>query len=252
MNRSTNTRKNSLRILSVIIILVIATVALLTGTTIAKYLITEHNDSLIDPKDFYFESDLLSVEGTNSYVLPEGVETITFNIKNYPDALRTSEVDIHYTWNLYDASLDPSAPALSTGNGTLRVADKNASITVNAPAAGTYRVEVESTAPYKKTMSATFLVTDVPTPAEAVSFTVNDSVGSPVVYLTISVTGYSGKISVGWPSAVIPDITDPCKAEMTYSAYSAKTYVFFKTDISLNYTDPGAPEKFTVTPIPTP
>ena len=145
MNHSGAHSKTYSRIVSLIVILVIATVALLAGTTIAKYLISEGNDAIIDPKDFYFESDLLSVEGTNSYVLPEGNSAITFTLKNYPDSLRTSEVDILYTWSLFDASADPTDPAVLTGSGTLKITDRNASITVNAPAAGSYRLEVTST-----------------------------------------------------------------------------------------------------------
>ena len=87
----------------------------------AKYVFRQTEEPLIRAKAFYFGSDLLEVPHKNGEyphrTLMAGSKQITFQLYNYPDALRTSEVDIAYTAKL----MKTDRTELETKTGTILI-----------------------------------------------------------------------------------------------------------------------------------
>lgn len=231
-------------ILSLAGILVLA--GLFVGLS-AKY---AHQETAMNPvtsKSFYFTSDVLSEEGS-SYTLSSDTTKITFELRNYEDDLRWSDSDIEYSYNVTKSD-DNSSERRGSGTIAYSVSDKSEeSITINDLKAGTYTVTAEATKPYSKTLTGTFTI---PSEDAELSYTVSDQSGSPYALLTISTGNYSGKITISWPTGVIPDGTQDIfssvntyqsgsytagTVSVTMKPYSSNTYRFFKTDPQIQYT----------------
>lgn len=217
------------------LILALLVAVLLSGSyTLAKYISVNSEQSVVSPSDFYFESDLLSVEGATYTV---NGDTISFELYNYADSLRASTVDIQYT---------VTVTSQANQNGTITVAGKEATVTYTGLSAGTYTVTATSTAPFAKTLTATFTLVQAP----GFSSTYKDD--GNVVYLYVTTDdSFSGTLNVSWPANLVPDNTNPKVSSVTSTSLkiaeaqpnSVYTLVFFKTDSSVAYnTNP-----FTVT-----
>lgn len=194
----------------------------------AKYASDQKMDTQVSAKAFYFESDLLN---GGTHTLPAGTKKLSFLLMNYPDALRTSEVDIQYTAKLLQGST-----AVKEESGTLEIAEGEETVTfdISGLSAGTYTLRCSATAPYAKTLSATFKIL----PADpSVEHTVADGAGNPVCYLTVTVGDYNGPISITWPAGVTPDPQDPAAATMTLKSNSEYQFTFFKSNITKVYKD---------------
>lgn len=206
----------------------------------AKYVFQQTEEPLIRAKAFYFQSDLLEVPHKNGeyphHTLMAGTETITFHLYNYPDALRTSEVDIAYTAKL----MKTDRTELATKTGTILIDERTETVTIGETlAAGTYLVEVSS-APYETILKAEFVIPDLST---AVTYTVSDTEDSPVLHLTVRTTDYAGQVKLSWCADVLPDNTDPLMADASGTEHtvilatdSEYTFVFYKTDPTQKYT----------------
>lgn len=194
----------------------------------AKYISNRQMDAQVSAKAFYFESDLL-IGG--SHTLPAGTQTVSFTVKNHPDSLRTSEVDIEFT-----ATLLQGSDVLATQSGTLEIAEgaETVAFDISSLPAGTYWVQCSATAPYAKTLFATFTL--LPTDPD-ISYSVADGAGNPVCYLTVTVGDYDGELSVAWPAGVLPDPQAPASATMTVTGHAEYQFTFFKTDISQVYSE---------------
>ena len=216
------------------LVLALLVAVVLSGTyTMAKYISVNSEQEVITPADFYFESDLLSLEGA-TYTI--NGDTIAFELYNYADSLRTSTADIAYT---------VTVTGQANKTGTITVAGKKASVTYSGLSAGTYTVTAKSTSPFEKTLTATFTLVQTP------GFTSTYTNDSNVVYLYITTNdSFSGTLNVSWPENLVPDNTNPTVSDVAATSLrivarpnSKYTLVFFKTDSSVTYdADP-----FTVT-----
>ena len=214
------------------------------GYTLAKYIKETTKEPLYAAENFYFESDLLKEASSDadipSYTLQDGSTIISFTLKNYPDELRTSELDITYTAVLYkDGETDPADTKTGTING---LAKNDAVVEFDIPASDsstTYLVEVTA-APYETTLKGKFVI---PPKSPELSFSVSDAPGSAVLRLTVTTGNYAGNATIYWPQEVLPDNTDPLMTDATGSShtvrfekdYSEYTFIFFKTNPSNNY-----------------
>ena len=206
----------------------------------AKYVFRQTEEPLIRAKAFYFGSDLLEVPHKNGEyphrTLMAGSQQITFQLYNYPDALRTSEVDIAYTAKL----MKPDRTELETKTGTILIDEKTETVTLGESlAAGTYLVEVTSS-PYETLLKAEFVIPDLST---AVTYTVSDTEDSPVLHLTVRTVDYAGQVKLTWCAGVLPDNADPLMVSasgsehtVTLATDSEYTFVFYKTDPTQKYT----------------
>ena len=208
-------------------LLLLAVVVLYDGYTYAKYITEKDHQTPVAAKNFYFESDLLDGD---THILQSGANSLSFTLMNYPDSLRVSEVDIHYTATI-------TGSTTNSITGILTIAEKADTVIFMDLTPGTYTVTVNATSPYTKTLTGTFVI---PAPVEEVSHTVSDGSGSPVCYLTISVGDYVGRITVTLPDGVTLDPNQTL--EEIVGPNTEYRYTFFKDDPKTVYTA----ESFTV------
>lgn len=210
----------------------------------AKYAHQESGEDVTASKAFYFTSDLLTSDGNadDPYELPVGTTSITFELRNYADDLRsTTEAGISYT---YEVTKDGEG-IKSSGSGTIEAGDqKKSEVNLDGLSAGTYTVTATSTSPYAQTLSATFVIAEAD---EAVYTTVTDAPNTATATLTIYTNDYKGDVSVVWPADVIPDEAYEGYAELatgvvSMEKFSSRTFRFFKSDITKSY----IPADFTV------
>ena len=230
-----------------ILIGIIVITLVVTGSIIpilAKYIKKVNNNVQINSTDFYFTSDLLDIQATNGtfpeYTLGKGTDTITFNLNNYEDDLRFTTVDIDYEIKVTNSS----NVIVFEENGTLNALStkKSKQFDITSLTSDTYIVEVTSTSPYIKQLKGKFIIQDVD---NDITYTVSDGAGSTVVMLTISVNDYSGNINIKWPNGVFPDNSEPLLKNainttnytVNFNSYSEYTFVFFKSDTSVVYTN---------------
>ena len=181
---------------------------------------------------------------------------MTFELRNYADALRYAEEDISYAVyvkngdkyinaenELVDAGEEPPLFA----NGTLKTGKTNhATITLSGLTPGTYEITATGDAGYQETLTATFKVSE----AEAGVYKYVDAEDDYYVLLTVWTENVAGEVSISCPGGLIPDNTDPAMktaktggtiADTTSftSAYSSHTYRFFKQTVGDENFDAG-------------
>lgn len=234
--------KNNRSLFPVVIVLLAAMI--LSGTyTLAKYISTNVSDTSVTPQSFYFESDLLSLEGATYTV---NGDTVAFELRNYADSLRFSETDITYEITLEKggekqdltgingATVDATA-IKATGTITAG-ANQETTVKINNLGVGTYTVTAKATSPYSKTLTANFVLQEEDLDVKSTYID-----GGNVVYLTLTTTDYEGTVTVSWTDTNLsPDNTNPNATNITSSslqttlnANSSYTFVFFKTDASI-------------------
>ena len=211
-------------------------VLIFNGYTLAKYFMEENQKLPVAAKNFYFESDLLAVStgAIPNYTLKSGVDDITFKLMNYPDELRTSEVNISYTDNL-----SKGGEIINTQDGTLAIGKTAVDVSFTDLTPDDYTVTAISTMPYQQTLTARFTVVGHD---YGLHTTVSDSSGSPTLMVTVKTTDYSGNIAISWPAGVLPDNTDELLLNaggtghtVRVEAQSEYTFLFFKNDPAADY-----------------
>ncbi len=239
--RNIISKKYSLFLLCSVVL--VAMMAYAGGTTYGRYVHQASSSGVVVAKEFYFTSDYLTPEGAN-YTLNPGTTSITFDLRNYADELRSAEDDVVYTVSVDDGDQDSENNAtISFGSGTI---ENNACnyvpITLsNLKTEKTYTVTAIGTAGYQETLSATFTVAQ----AEAAVYKYLEQTNEYVL-LTVWTENISGVASVAFPEKLIPDNTDAVMNTVTnysegkYSGatfedgasftmtYSSHTYRFFK------------------------
>ena len=240
MTQDNKTKKRLSPIMGIGLLLIVSLLAF-NGYTLAKYIFGHEQEAVFVAKDFYFESDLLKPTDVNlpQYTLQTGVKDIIVTLKNYPDELRTSEVDIAYSVTLKkDGDSEPV-----TKTGTLEIAEKNEIISFDNLAPGTYTVTATATKPYTKTLRAEFVVTGMD---NNIRWKVNDNAQSPFLQLIVQTADSAGAIRISWPNGVVPDNTDALLAGaisndgdedyfVSMQANAEYAFVFFKEDPDRNY-----------------
>lgn len=226
-----NMAKWYLPVLGIWAVLLVAVAVLQSFNTSAKYTMTKETDAEAVAQAFYFESDLL--DGGN-HTLQANATSLSFSLMNYPDSLRTSEVDIAYSVTL-------DGPVKSSQQGDLLMTEKTELVTFTDLTPGTYMVTATATSPYAKTLTGTF---EIPPKRAEVSHSVSDGAGNPVCYLTISVGDYSGDIIVTLPAGVALDPNQQLVLNVTPN--TEYRYTYFKPDPNTVYSN----ENFSVTTNP--
>ena len=219
-------------------LLFLAVAVVFNGYTLAKYFMEKNKKVPIAAKNFYFESDLLAVSGgaLPQYTLQAGVNNISFCLKNYPDELRSSEVDIAYTVVLKKEDAEKE-----TKTGTIVAGRNDVPISFADLEAGTYTVTATATKPYTQTLQARFTIVNTDYDLSCI---VSDAAGSPNLKVTVTTTDYSGPIEVSWPDGVLPDNTDELLENAQGNNYTIQvneqseyTFQFFKTNPNADYTN---------------
>ena len=207
-------QKMNMKMTLSLILVVLSTVLIVlsASVTLAKYARVDKDDDPVTPKSFYFESDILGdTNNVPAYYL--GVNEIRISLMNFADSLRYSEVDITYDLTISEGGAVIEEKSLR--NQTLTAVNNGPADAVTHIISGlafgkTYTVTATATAPYAKTLTATFTVYDernsvsysvYPSTAEAQTATYGDK----VVYLEIKTNEVGKKVAVYWQNGYVPD-----------------------------------------------
>ena len=175
-----------------ILILILAIIILLFGTTVARYIYNIIHNYILESREFYFNSTVLDMngkqykinnwDGVNDYV-------ITIDVNNKKNTLESTKSDISYKIEVNCPDSVKCTASKTEGIIYEQAGTDSYQITVE-PLAGFQEgeeIEVEtiatSEAPYEKSLSATYIIG-----VETSKFTYNieDNVGDK--YLTLNLT----------------------------------------------------------------
>ena len=232
--------KTKRQLVSLILILLAIVTTLTAGiVTLARYVSKKTSDGLVTPSKFYFESNLLAVEAESYRV---GTDTITFDLKNFDDNLRVSEVDIDYTVTIQCTDKSVVIPEGKNTSGTLSKGTKSSvSVEYGGLTLGkTYTVYAKATAPYTKILTANFTL---PNESEAVTFTKSSEGGNDiVVYVTAKTGNVPKEVILKWQNGYVPDNSVKGMADaggnshlLTLEENSVYTFRFFKSSLGIGY-----------------
>lgn len=240
VNRNSEKIKSFLFIFAIILVTIVITI--IVQNAFAKFKSSNVTQTQVyEAKSFYFESDLLKEENSETYTLKKGEDAITVKLKNNVDNLRYSDIEINYVVKI--TTMDGKAVVDKSGN----IVDNKTGILsnngieeqeikfINLPG-GNYKVVAESVSPYVKKLQANFSVADS---NKNISYVVNDSKGSPVMRLTVKSNDYTGNIKIEWSKGLAADSSDgkfkdvnsgfkQGSAIIDFVADSEYTFQFFK------------------------
>lgn len=247
MNKLQNSKRTLFLLCS---LLLVAVAAYAGGSTYARYVHENQGKGVVIADEFYFTSDYLTRDGA-SYTLNPGTNAITFELRNYADELRSSDMDIKYIVTVTETDTDTSKTIKGTIPGQLNQGNKT-TITLNE-ANGiaiengkTYTVSATGSNGYAETLSATFTVANAENGVYKYLEQTNE-----YVLLTVWTENVTGDAQISFPGGLIPDNTDPILSNVktvdlrftdkssfsnTDNNYSSKTYRFFKESAGGNVT----------------
>ncbi len=218
----------------IVLLLCLATLGTSVGVTLAKYRIENTSEEVKVPTRFYFESNLLS-EDNPSYEI--GINYIRIDLMNYADSLRVSESDITYEVTISSADSSASLGTAEGAMGTLtKEVQSKATVSFTGLTFGkTYTVTAKATAPYTKTVSATFTILEK---ENSLAFEVRDEGNS--VYLTLRTNELDSTVNIYWQEGYVPYNANDALAAATgksakgikLNSYSVYEFRFFKEDLS--------------------
>lgn len=217
----------------------IAIVASLTlgAITFARYISEKKSDGVFVPSKFYFESNLLTLDGAEYDI---ATDSITFDLKSYDDNLRHSEVDIDYEVSITCADGGVTVPSGINTEGTLAKGASRVSVQYNGLVLGkAYTVTASATAPYTKTISATF---NLPDEDSEVTVLRDVSPDGFVATLTLKTGNVAKTGIVRWQDGYVPiNAYAPMKnasgTSNNVTLEPNRTYVlnFLKSDLNADY-----------------
>ena len=217
----------SKKTVAIILSVAVGTAGLVTGgVTLAKYAIDHKNDGLVELSAFYFESNLLKPAAENA-TYHNGTNSITFELRNYAYEKRKSDLDVQYEVFIKQSNGDPASASGVNTSGNILVADKTVSVTYTGLEYGkTYVVTASSTAPYTKTLSATFVI---PTEDQALSPVIEDH--GDFVTITVETDNFAGNVTLSWQNGYVPDnsyapLANASGTSCEVTLESKSTYVF--------------------------
>lgn len=238
-------KKNRITALIISLSLVLI-VALGAVSAFAKYIMKQGKQSELVSDNFYFSSDYLKADETPTYTLSEN--SVTFQARNYIDALRINAVDISYTVTVETAG---EGITLSRYNGTLTGGAQNADdITLSyAFAVGETQKEItvslSSTQPYAKTLQATFLFVK-----SDLKYEIKDAVGEYSAELYVHTGSSAQTVTLVWDNTKLSiDPTGDYVFGKTITTVESESslaldgipgnftvkIIFFKHDINVSY-----------------
>lgn len=234
--------------LMLVLIAVLAVVAI-SGTLLARYIATSQAVAEMISADFHISSNYLE-ETAQSYTVTDWGEGISFQIYNYEkeNLAQIAAEEITYTidapsgWTVTveeaGQEVAPQNGKYTIGGGTMIA--QTVTLVPGEDAATSGTVEVKTTAPYRKTLSATFTVDAMQT----AQYSVTDK-GNYVV-LTVYSNDYADPVTVNWTEAFSPDNTNSLMASWldtyktgTFTTQANTTYelIFFKNTADTYSTD---------------
>lgn len=242
---SGKSREKKDRRLWLVLLLVLLLALAGIGGLFAKYRSDRQREAAMIADNFHFTSNYLTESGGTVSVAGTG-ETITFDLYNYEEENNTaavSESNIQYTisadvsgWVI--SSIVAGTESLSTtasshtltadttgGNGVTHTVTLQYMGTEATPPDVT--VTVKSTAPYSKTLKATFSMAGSAEPTWKVENNTN------YVLLTIDSNAYSGNVTVSWTEEYSPDNTNELMSEWSDSDPSGTIEIAANTEYEL-------------------
>lgn len=222
--------------------LMLMSACLLSGVTIAKYVQNIRDDATsVVGKSFYFESDYLTENG-REYALNAGTDEASFELRNYENELRVTEMSC--TYEVTVTTTDP----LVTINGessTTVVLEAAASVqTQHTVTLGDlndgyrYAITVTANGGYTKTLSAVFTVAT----QNGFYMNVTDYPRQNYVLLTVWSENVTGDVTVTVPAGLIPDGTAPMLSDC--SNYEDGAYVAFSFSDADSFSHPFASRSY--------
>lgn len=220
-------------ILPLLLILVSVAILATFSGVYAKYVKTLHKQQgLVTSQVMYFESDYLSAEGAEYTI---SGESVTFELRNFPDALRVSELPVTYEVSVDNgATIKINGTVATTGEFEANGTQQTATVEISGLQRGqTYTVTATGRNGFVRTLSATFTVQAAETQVfKRVEQTEH------YVLLTVWTQDVTGTAIIQPPASLIPDNTDPILAgfatgasitdsQSFAKAYSSRTYRFF-------------------------
>ena len=229
--------------ITVAVISVVSFFALMLGIvpSLAKY-VTEHGkQSEVVSDNFYFTSDYLSESAIPEYKICG--DSVSFEIRNYIDSLRTNVEAIKYTVSASDGTLTQGGEPTSGGtiNGGTKAAHTVTLTYSGEEAKKEITVTVTSSSPYVKELKAKFVFIK-----PVLRYEITDSVGSYYAELYIHTANKAKTVTVNWDTEkllidetndyVFGNLTaDKKSASIIIPAHTTVKIAFFKNDITKNY-----------------
>ena len=228
----------SKRLVIAVCVIVLAAVAAATGGVIAKYVKqVKQEQNPTTAKAFYFTSDYLKASSeSRTYYLGSTTTSVSFDVRNFKDALNVSEVNTTYTVKI--ASNDTSF-TVAASNGQ-EISNKN-EFTLEAAAGtqithkitleelksgNTYTVTVTANGGYTKTLTAVFSIDKVKS-----GFYYNIADEGEYLLLTVWTENYTkGTVTIEVPENLIPDVTDDLLNINNYNTEQGTYTAFTVTD----------------------
>ena len=167
-------------------------------TAYAIYVRSTGFNGVVSSNKFYFESDLLD-ESNPTYELNSETTEVTFNVRNYLDSYRISEVDIVVTVTASGGTLNKTDITLTKNSECTEVITLSNLIPGN-----TYEVSVKGSAGYEKELKAKFFVRST----DAGIYKYVDESNPAYILLTVWSTDKSGDVVISFNGAdIVPDKT---------------------------------------------
>lgn len=233
-------------VIAVISVLLSLTLLLCAVPLIAKYISGKGEQSEITSEKFYFTSNYLNADETPPKYEIYG-NSVTFQVRNFVDSLRINQSDISYSVSADGGSLDKTGGTLTGG------ASRYDSITLEYIFADDEErkeitVTVASTDTYTNELTAKFTLIK----PYALGYEIKDVAGRDYAELYIYTGDASQSVTLLWDNAKtlidetndyvfshVQNQTSPEKSTVAIgniAAYTTVKIVFFKNDISENYT----------------
>ena len=204
-------RLDKRRLLTLLLIAVLALSLLFAGITAARYVLQQRESGIADAQNFYFTSDLLmEPSDTARYYIDPGSGSFDITLFNSADSQRITSADIPFKVAVTGGTASSVSGTLTGGHSA------SALLTVTPDAnASEITVTVSTSAPFVKTLSASFV------PALGNVYTIQDTSGDTAAVLTMTCTDSAKEMILTLPAGIIPDATDH-----RVSASSGGGYIF--------------------------
>ena len=240
---TTKNRKLHNILIPLLIVLALTVVLGAFGGAYAKYLReSKAAEELVSSQNMYFASDYLTEQGA-AYTISGN--SVTVQLRNYPDALRVSELDVVYSVTVKDSAGNVvNTVTVTNAQGTLAAGSQQfVNVEISGLQGGqTYTVEATGSNGFSTTLSATFTVQAAET-GVFMSMEQTDY----YVLLTVWTQKVTGDAYIVVPGGLLPDNTDSSMENATTgrsnftdqdnfkNPYSSKTYRFFKQTTGITY-----------------
>lgn len=231
-------KRNTVAVVSVLLVITLLAFVI---PSVAKYITKKGQQSELTSQNFYFSSNFLKADEVPTYEIYGN--TVTFAVRNYIDSLRINAADINYTVSadggMFDVSNGSLAGAVSSS--------ENITLSYNFAEDELQKeitVSVTGTGNFTQTLSAKFIFIKY----DGLKFEIKDQENRDYAELYIYTGNTASDITINWDKAkllidetndYIFDNLNSDKNSVTVTNISADTTVkiiFFKTDVSQDYT----------------